>query len=148
MKTFFLLHLCLKRNIRNFWFSGMANSLQKYRRSFQLGARNFRFQIYKRLFQSGHFHFPILESCFLKYVRNVRLKSSISGNIRMFSLLKWKKVWGLRTESTLGSYFYKTFRYRRLTVFWICPGFWVYTGSEYACDSKVWHGSEYTFLII
>ena len=43
---------------------------------------------------------------------------------------------GIRPESALDSYFCKTFHRICLTVFWICLGFWIYHGSEYASKSK------------
>ena len=54
----------------------------------------------------------------LKYKRNIRLESSISGNIRKFRFPKFfratfftKKFYRLRLESALGNYFCKTYSF-------------------------------------
>ena len=49
-----------------------------------LEAKKVGFPKYKKFFQNGCFYF--LESFFLKYTKNMRVESSISGNIRKFFL--------------------------------------------------------------
>ena len=67
MRNIFLLGLCLKRNIRNFWLSGIASSLLKYKKFFKLGARKLCFLKYNTFFHSTFFYFSNLESYFQKY---------------------------------------------------------------------------------
>ena len=68
-------------------FSGFASSPLKYKKIFELGARKFHFLKYNKLFQSGYFLLFELGK-FLKYKINLRLESSISGNMRNFLVLE------------------------------------------------------------
>ena len=69
-------------------------------------------------------------------------------NIRKFFRLGFfkKKIWGLRLESSLGSYFCKTFCRRCLTVFWMCLPVLNIPFPKYK-KIPLYRGSEYTRVL-
>ena len=114
--TFFILEytfsmLCNKKT-RNFFredffvsCSGFASSLLKYM-FFKLEAGKFHFQRYQKFFHRVLFYFPSLEYYFLKYKKNIRLKSSISRNIRIIfgvDFLFFQRL-GLKLSQTAAYY--------------------------------------------
>ena len=85
IRNIFLLCLCLKRNIRNFWFSDFSNSLLKYKKFCKLVAKKFHFAKNKKILE-----------CFLfiSWAKKVT-----SWNIRKFHFLKNFRVfvsWNIR----------------------------------------------------
>ena len=92
IRFYFLLSLCLKRNIKIFPFSGFASFLLKYKKFLKLKALNFHFLKYKKFLRVFFFTFSCSESYFLNYKKNISLESSISGNIRKFRFSKYKKM--------------------------------------------------------
>ena len=81
--------------MRNFSFYTYQQSYEKFvlenvLELFKLGARTFHFPRYKKFFQSSFFFFffSSTKSSFLKYKENMRLESSISGNIRFCFILE------------------------------------------------------------
>ena len=102
VKNFFLLCLylksslstnkkCEKKYIKNFWFSGFASSLLKYKTKFKLESRKFHILKDKTFSQNVFFFFFFFssESYFLQYKKFFRV--SVSWNIRAFRLLKYKE---------------------------------------------------------
>ena len=71
----------VKRNIRNFCFSGFVSLLLKCN-FFKLGARKFHFSKYKKHFKSGVFSLFKPRSKFLKHKKFFRF--SVFWNIRKF----------------------------------------------------------------
>ena len=71
----------VKRNIRNFCFSGFASLLLKYN-FFKLGSRKFHFSKYKKHFKSGVFSLFKPRSKFLKHKKFFRF--SVFWNIKKF----------------------------------------------------------------
>ena len=112
---FFILRLnqLLYRNVRRTFFgeilfflvcfSGFASSLLKYKKFFKLCTRKFHFPKHKRLFKSRISYFLSSESSYLKYKKNMRLQSSISGNRRNFFEVDFFYFFELGLKSGPGS---------------------------------------------
>ena len=72
----------MKRNIRNFLFSG---SLLKHNKFFKLGARKFHYPKYKKCFHSGFYYFSSSESSLFRKYKKF-LISSLGLNVRQGDL--------------------------------------------------------------
>ena len=83
--NFPVLYCCLRlkkdyfEHVFFIWFSDFSNFLLRYKKFFRVVAKKFHFSEYKKVHL---FHLLSSESYFLKYKRNTRQESFISGNIR------------------------------------------------------------------
>ena len=76
-----------KKNIGDFSL-GLYSSFLKYKKFFKLTAGMFHFPKYKKKIRAGSFYFLSSETYLMKYKKNVRLESSISGNIKIILILE------------------------------------------------------------
>ena len=103
----------VKRNIRNFWFSGSVSFLLNYKKFFKFGARKFYFSKKKHFKRGVFLFFELIKSvfserksrflkykdffrglCFLKYKKSFLLrkyKKSLNIRARKFHISKYKE---------------------------------------------------------
>ena len=114
----------------------MSAEAWKYKEFFNLEARKFHFLKYKIFFHCGFFHFSCSES-YLKYKRNIGLRSSISENRRKFRSIKVLNIPFLKyKKSSVSSKLEKLFLRKHKKIFRV--GFFLRKKIRSFFEEKFW----------
>ena len=85
-------YFCNRKNVKSLTFQALQVPSWNIKRFLSLGLESPISWNIKNFLKVDYFYFLGSESNFLKYKRNIKLESSISGNIKKFRFPKFKKV--------------------------------------------------------